>query len=121
MSRTNWRLSYVGEAVVISPGLIFYANKRPKGISLEDVLAMVKKHPSVSYYEKTIKRRVTLAQALQSNFDDLGKEREMFSSIDLNHLELDRKFDKVPRTGKQLLNNQYTSQNQIVTDLSPTP
>ena len=106
----KWRLSYVGEALVVSSGLVFYANKKPKGMKLQDVVEMVKEHPRESYYEKKIKRRVTLGDALNlDKFQDLGKEVEMVSSIDLLRIEHDRKFAKLPQTGQQLLSKKHGS------------
>ena len=110
MTNGEWRESHVGLALVISSGLVFYANKKPKGLGLEDVLELIKEHPQMSYYEKRLRRRVTLGDALsQHKFNELGKERDMVSSIDLVRLEHDRVFVKTPQTGQQLLNKHYGS------------
>lgn len=110
MNNGKWRLSYVGEALVVSSGLVFYADKIPKGIGLEDMLALIKEHPRASYYEKKIKRRVTLGDALaQDKFHMLGQEVNMVSSIDLIGLEHDREYNKKPQTGEQLLKGRYRS------------
>ena len=110
MTNGGWRLSYAGSALVISSGLVFYSNKKPKGLGLEDVLELIKEHPRAGYYEKRLRRRVTLGDALsQDKFDKLGKEVDMVSSIDLVRLEHDRVFVKTPQTGQQLLNKHYGS------------
>lgn len=110
MNNGKWRLSYVGSALVVSSGLVFYANKKPKGLGLGDILELIKEHPHTSYYEKKLKRRVTLGDALaQGKFNELGKETDMVSSVDLIGLEHDRVFSKTPQTGQQLLSKRYNS------------
>lgn len=107
----EWKLNSITPAIIVSSGLVFYADKKPKGLGFEDVLEMIKKHPRVGYYEKRLKRRVTLADALAlDRFEDLGQEVEMISSIDLIRIEHgDREFEKTPHSGEQLLNNHYKS------------
>ena len=107
----GWRLSYIGSALVISSGLVYTGRTRPKGLTLDMILAAIKEHPKVSYYEWKLKRRVTLSDALaQGKFTDTGKLANMVSSIDLVRLEHDRKFKKLPASGSQLLKNKYRSE-----------
>lgn len=107
----KWRLASVTPALVLSSGLVFYADKKPKGLGYDDVMAMIKEHPRQGYYEKKLKRRVTLADALSQNkFDDLGREVEMTSSIDLLRIRHDRVFKKTPKTGGALMSNKYKSE-----------
>ena len=110
INNSKWRLSYIGSALIVSSGLVFYADKKPKGLGLEDALEMIKEHPRAGYYEKRLRRRVTLGDALsQDKFNELGKERDMVSSIDLVRLEHDRVFSRTPQTGQQLLSKRYSS------------
>jgi len=109
MIKPKWKLANVCKCLVISSGLVYMAGKKPKGLSLDDIVSMIEEHPNVGYYEKKIIRRVTLGDALQHNFDDLGKPKSMFSSIDLLRAEHERDFPRLPQTGGQLLNNQYKS------------
>lgn len=106
----RWRLSYVGPALIVSSGLIYTRQTKPKGLTLENVLELIKEHPYMSYYEKKLRRRVTLGDALtQGKFKELGFERDMVSSIDLIRVEHDRIFSKTPQSGQQLLNKHYGS------------
>jgi hypothetical protein len=106
----GWRLAYEGEALIISSGLVYTALTKPKGLYLADVLQMIQEHPRQLYYEKKIKRRLTLGDSLaQHRLGDIGKEFEFSVSINLLNAEHDRIFDKLPRTGQQLLNRKYTS------------
>jgi len=110
MTNGKWRLSYIGSALVVSSGLVFYANKKPKGLGLDDILELIKEHPMAGYYEKRLQRRVTLGDALsQDKFNKLGKQVDMVSSIDLVRLEHDRMFKGTPQTGQQLLSKRYSS------------
>lgn len=107
---TQWRLAYEGEALIISSGLVYTALTKPKGLHLADVLQMIREHPRQPYYEKKIKRRLTLGDSLaQHRLGDIGKEFEFSVSINLLNAEHDRIFEKLPRTGQQLLNRKYTS------------
>jgi len=107
---SQWRLSYQGKALIISSGLVYTETTKPKGLHLKDVLKMIKAHPRLQYYETTVKRRLTLGDALaQHRMGDLGKEMEFSVSINLIDQEHDRDFAKVPRSGGQLLSNKYRS------------
>jgi len=110
MSNSEWRLSYIGSALVVSSGLLYTKQTKPKGLTLDNILEMIKEHPHMSYYEKKLRRRVTLGDALsQDKFNGLGKETNMVSSIDLIRLGHDRMFAKTPQTGQQLLSKHYNS------------
>ena len=110
MTNSKWRLSYIGSALVVSSGLLYTKQTKPKGLTLDDILGMIKEHPRAGYYEKRLRRRVTLGDALsQDKFSELGVERDMVSSIDLIRLEHDRVFIKTPQTGQQLLSKHYSS------------
>ena len=107
---TQWRLAYEGEALIISSGLVYTALTKPKGLHLAEVLEMVREHPRQPYYEKKIKRRLTLGDSLaQHRLGDIGKEFEFSVSINLLNSEHDRDFPKLPKTGEQLLNHKYKS------------
>jgi len=110
MTNGGWRLSYIGSALVVSSGLLYTKQTKPKGLTLDNILEMIKEHPRAGYYEKRLRRRVTLGDALsQDKFNELGKEVDMVSSIDLLRLEHDRVFSKIPQTGQQLLSKRYSS------------
>ena len=105
----TWKLNSITPAIIVSSGLVFYANKKPKGLNFDAVLEMIKEYPKVGHYEKRLKRRLTLADALaRDKLDKLGQEVEMTSSIDFYKQVHDRDFAKLPKTGEQLLNNHYS-------------
>ena len=107
----EWRLSYVGEARVVSSGLVYTRETKPKGLRIDDILQMVKEHPRRGYYQKKIERHLTLGDcaAHPQLVQYIGMEMSFSSSINLIHQEHDREFKKQPRTGQALLNNKYTS------------
>jgi len=88
--------------------MVYLGKRKPQGLFIGDVLEMIKAHPKLAYYEKLIKRRVTLGQALELDFNKLGKEVEMHTSINLNGVH-DRDFGELPRNGGQLLNKKFGS------------
>ncbi len=106
----EWKLSYTGECLIVSSGLIYLNDRKPKGLRLADVLELIKAHPRIGYYETKIKRRVTLGDALNAKkFGELGTIKEMSTSVDLYKLDLGRNFSKLPISGEQLLKNHYQS------------
>ena len=115
-TKGQWRQSYSGPALSVSSGLLYYANKKPKGLRLEDIMAMLEEHPNKGYYEKQLKRRVTLGDALgdSGKFGDLGQEKTMVTTIDLYRMSHDRVFAKLPQTGGALLKNKYRSKPRRV-------
>jgi len=105
----NWKLSSESPALVISSGLVFQGSKKPLGLTLDRVKELIEANSRAAYYETLVNRRVTLSQALEGKFEDLGKEVLMHTSLDLN-LERDRYFKVLPKTGNQLLTKHYDSE-----------
>jgi len=106
----KWKLAYISPALIVSSGLVYIGITRPKGLDLATVLEMIKEHPRVGHYEKRLKRRLTLGDALGlGKFEELGQTKDMTSSIDFYKTQHDREFAKLPRTGGQLLSNKYKS------------
>lgn len=110
MDTGQWRLEYVGPCLVLSSGLVYTDVTRPKGLSLDEVLTMVREHPRRQYYQKPLKRRLTLADSLaRKRLSDIGKETEFSVSLSFINQRHDRVFNKLPHSGEQLLNNKYRS------------
>ena len=115
MNNGNWKLTVVSSALVISSGLIFLGNKKPKGLYIQDILEMINEHPQSKYYCKVIPRRVTLGEAIKNGqLDKLGEIKDTYSSVDFSLLNPEREFKKLPKTGGQLLNNKYESKPKKV-------
>jgi hypothetical protein len=106
----QWKLAYEGQALMVSSGLVYTRQTKPKGLHLEDVVEMITEHPRRSYYQRTLRRRLTLGDALaQSRLKDLGKDMDFNVSVNLIAPVHDRDFEKLPNTGGQLLRNKYRS------------
>lgn len=102
-------------ALVFSSGQLFEGNKRPHGLNLTEILEMMTQKPREGYYQKLIDQRVTLGNALERDkFKDLGKVLPSFTSLDFYKVSHDRDFDKLPMTGKQLLDKRYKSKARRV-------
>jgi hypothetical protein len=105
----DWKLAYDKDALVVTSGLVYLQGKKHHGLRLDELLNMMREHPESHYYSKTIRHRVSLGQALQSNrFEELGRETDMVAAIDLSSTH-DRVFDPCPRTGGELLAQHQTS------------
>lgn len=111
----QWKLAYEGEALVVSSGLVYTKITKPKGLTLDEVTVMIKEHPQRPYYEKVVKRRLTLGDSLaQQRLADIGKEMGFSVSLSLINPVHDRDFVKLPQTGGQLLKNKYRSKPRRV-------
>jgi hypothetical protein len=113
----GWKLSHAGEALVISTGVSYLGTKRPLGLDLEVVKALIQSDPGKSYWETKRRRLLTLGEAVE--WDCLNKVGEMADfriTVDLNSVDRDRKFRRYPKTGTQLLAKQYTSKAFEVKD-----
>ena len=112
MQSGKWRLSYIGSALIVSSGLLYTKQTKPKGLTLDNILEMIKEHPQSSYYEKKLKRRVTLGDTI--NNDKLGKKGKAVTGFRLKiKEEHDRDFAKLPTSGEELLSSTYRSRALI--------
>jgi hypothetical protein len=115
----QWRLTDVGPAIAESSGNVFHADKRPHGITYESLLTEIEKEPNKSYYSIKSLRLVTLNDIIEekAEWKQLGHKKEFAtSSIDLVKLlsiqktgATDRVYEKIPQTGRELLDNVYSS------------
>lgn len=106
--REDWRCTYEGNALVVSSGLVYWGDKKPHGLTLDDLIAMMKANPDSNVYRKTIRRMVTLGEAVEGDIRTLGTMRDYSAAIDLSG-EHDRVFPTCPRTGKELLRKKFKS------------
>jgi hypothetical protein len=107
----QWKLAYQGPALILSSGLVFTQTTKPKGLTLADALQLIKAHPRRNYYERTLRRRLTLGDALaQDRLEDIGKEMDFSVSLSLLGANHDRVFPKLPQSGQQLLSRKYRSE-----------
>jgi hypothetical protein len=111
-SMGDWRLSKIEDALIVSSGQLFFADKHPKGINYDMLLEMLEAEPDKSYYGVAKQRMQTLEESLEgNNFEDMGKVKDYWTAVDFTPgmTRHDRKFNKLPVTGGDLLNNVYTS------------
>jgi len=112
VSMGQWRLSGIGAVLVLSSGRVYHGEKKPQGLNYNQIIELIEKHPRESYYTAHLKRRQTLEESIQLNdLNGLGRMKETTSSFDLNLMRAsaDRIFSDFPKTGHELLNNQYKS------------
>jgi hypothetical protein len=107
----KWKLSSVAPLIVVSIGDTYQEDKKPHGFNYETLTSMINEHPNSSYYSIDLKKRVTMKEALMTEFNEIGKIRAFPSSVDLIMAKMnqDRIFKKYPETGKQLLSHKYDS------------
>ncbi|KKK71452.1 hypothetical protein LCGC14_2913760, partial [marine sediment metagenome] len=108
----QWRLTGIGEVLILSSGRVYHGTKKPHGLNYEQIVKLIEEHPRESYYTANLKRRQTLEESIQlDDLNGLGRMKDTTSSFDLNLLRIstDRNFKDFPQTGGQLLKNQYKS------------
>jgi hypothetical protein len=104
-----WRLSNACPVFVLSPGLVFYGDKHPKGFSYDLLMRLITDKPRAYNYEAWLPRRVTLGEALDGRWGELGEMRSFRSAIDLHLLHQDRHFARMPKMGETLLGKKFDS------------
>ena len=112
----GWRLSYEGEALVISNDLTFLENRHPKHWTLEEVKTLFTEHPNTAYYEKKLESVVTLEDAHKRKaYKELGLGKHAISSVDLFRVNYTRQFRKMPECGGDVMKRVYES-SPLTTD-----
>lgn len=108
----TWKLSSTAPLIIVSIGDVYQSDKKPHGINYELLTSMINEHPNSRYYSVDLKKRVTMKDALDGDFNEIGKIKTSSSSVDLIGAKLnqDRIFKKYPETGRQLLSHKYTSE-----------
>jgi len=101
----GWKLSKQGQCLITGSGAIaFQSDKPPKGLALhfDTLLEQMKAKPKAKQYPRIKYSPVTLAVALQHDFNELGKvkkvERNLFVGDDNKRIYLER-----PKNGENLI------------------
>jgi hypothetical protein len=112
----KWKFAGDDATIVVSPGMIFRADKKPHGINYGTLMGMIEKSPDSAIYSVDLLKRVTMGEALRIDFALIGTVQKFGSTIDLNHARTsqDRIFRKFPKTGKELLGGQYASEPVVI-------
>ena len=114
----SWINKGSDDTLVVSPFKVYAKSNRPSEFAIADLQKLVAEHPNSQRYSKTNTHRITLIQALR-NYNDITRVGELVqapTSLDLVSLETEqnRVYSKLPRTGHQLLHNQYPSRPFII-------
>jgi hypothetical protein len=113
----EWRMEEPTECLVLSAGLIFTPNKRPQGITYEELMTAIHNKPSENIWQNKIMRHITLTEAID-NMGDINKVGEIgtfYKGIGLPDLRGEQTclYDKYPETGKELLENKYMGNPKV--------
>ncbi len=113
----SWRCNGSRPTIVASPYKVYVGDKKPGHLTYEHITQMVSEHPLSQYYPQTVKRRVTLKQAIQmGDIAKVGGMGELPAHLDLMTIprEQTRFFPKLPKTGQALMSNHYTSEAVVL-------
>lgn len=107
----QWRYSPPIPTIVLAPDRIYSADRNGR-LPYSTLLSLIADHPRSNTYSLPLKRTVTLSQAVvMKDISAVGTIIDSPVTIDFNtlHLDQDRDFQKLPKTGEALLNNKYMS------------
>ncbi len=112
----KWKFCGSDATILVSPGMVFRADKKPHGINYQVLKEAIEKEPNSSIYSVDLEKRVTMSEALRLDFSLIGKTQKFHSTIDLNlaRTSQDRIFKEFPKTGKELLSKQYISEPVVI-------
>jgi hypothetical protein len=99
-------------AIVAGSGNAFIGDRRPLGLTMQMVKEAFELRPLDTYYEWHLPRRVTLGEALNGTWGELGEVKPHYTSIDIlmtNHLGRDRVFADMPRNGGDIMRKKFKS------------
>lgn len=105
----GWRTNPSSSFLVVSVGNQYsYEKKSSSGISYEQIMESIGKHPNSNYYHIKKLHKVTLQEALErGDLSLLASSEIKESSLDLQFIETNLQYDKLPKNGRQLLRNRY--------------
>lgn len=107
----QWRHSPPIPTIVLAPDRI-YSTDRNGRLPYSILLSLITDRPRSNTYSLPLKRTVTLAQAVaMKDISAVGTIVDSSVTVDFNtlHLDQDRDFSKLPKTGEALLSNKYMS------------
>jgi len=103
------------QALIFSSGLVYTHDKKPQGLNLSDVLAMIEDNPRQGHYQRQIQRTACLGDVIErGTWAELGLEVPMYTSLDFYKVQHDRDFPIHPQNGQQLLNKHFKSKARKV-------
>ena len=108
----KWRCNGAFPTLVASPNIVLARDKRPQHYTHDMLMDEIKSHPSQAYYGMEVDHRTTLGQAIEwGDITKVGEVITLPAHLDLFSIprQQNRKYDKLPRTGKQLLSRVYQS------------
>ena len=108
----QWRLSGTHPAIVVSPGLVFTADKSPQGINYATLRTLIEAKPKDNMYRHYRRRHTTLKEAVDAgDISQVGEMNNYSGTVNLPAIAegLTRRFPKFPQTGGELLAGIYKS------------
>jgi hypothetical protein len=108
----SWRISHVGNAIVVSSGVCAVEGKTGAeefALNYEWLKSALEAKPRAKEYRMVKVSPYTLAKALNTDFKRLGEVEEITRSIVIGE-EAKRLYPKLPKCGGDLLKNHYPSE-----------
>jgi len=113
----KWRCNGAFPTLVASPNIVLAQDRKPQHYTYSQVLNEIRLHPNQSYYGMTAPHRLTLGQAIeQGDISKVGELVNLPAHLDLFAIlrQQNREYDRLPRTGKGLVNKVWQSRALVV-------
>ena len=113
----RWRCNGAFPTLVASPNIVLAQDKKPQHYTHDSIMEEIKSHPGQHYYGMEAEHRTTLKQAIEwGDITKVGEVVKLPAHLDLFSIprQQNRKYSKLPRTGKQLLSSVYGSSPVIL-------
>jgi hypothetical protein len=108
----KWRCNGAFPTLVASPNIVLAQDRKPQHYTYDMIVDEIKARPGQSYYGMLADHRMTLAQAVEwGDISRVGEVITLPAHLDLFAIprQQNRHFDRLPKTGKQLLRSTYQS------------
>ena len=105
----EWKLNAQGKCVIAGTLAVAFENDKETaelGIDYNDLMQQIKDNPKATEYKRTRYSPVTLAQAIEQDWESLGKIKPIERSLKIGS-EKKRYYETKPKNGKDLISGKH--------------
>jgi len=117
----KWRCNGAFPTLVASPNIVLAQDRKPQHYTYDMIVNEIRAHPSQSYYGMLANYRTTLGRAIeQGDISKVGELVKLPAHLDLFRIkgQQNRRFEKLPETGKGLVERVCPSAPVVVKRVS---
>lgn len=105
----EWKLNAQGKCIIAGTASIAFQNSKESAelaIDYDDLLKQIKDNPNAKEYKRTKWSPVTLALAVEQDWESLGQIKPLERTLKIGN-EKKRSYDIRPKTGKDLISGEH--------------